>query len=795
VHDETPAARRTPGPVDEASAPPAITRPRPELRAGLEITARAPLDGQAPALSETLHVIAARWRTAAAFAAAVLAFAGLYLFAADPTFAGSVLLQVEDRREAVAGKADLFALLGRTPVDTEIRLLRSRAILGAVAAELGLELQARPVYLPLLGRGVARRREPSETPATAPWGLEAFAWGGERIRLERLQVPEELLDEPLTLTALGGGGYRLASGRELLVAAGAVGAPAVAVTSRGRIELLVTELAARPGTQFDVVRRDPAAVAAQLAQDLQIQESGGTGRTGILEVALEGPDPREVTRILNAIAETWVRQHAAAGRQALEFARAQLAALGPEVRQAELALSAFRRDAGAVNLSQQTAAVVTQAADVEKELSVVAVQRAVLTARGATDRHPDVLALDRKAESLRARRAALDAQLRGVPGAEVQAARLARQAKVVSELHDQILSRAEELRMARPGLLEGVRIVDPAVPPRRPVRPRPALVLSGALLLSITGGIAAALARAALRNRIEGADDVERHGRIPVYAVVPRSREQARLARRSAGSAVPPLASALRADRALEALRSLRTALDFALIVARSNVVAVASPGPGAGRSFVAANLAVLAAQAGRRVLLVDADLRRGSLHQAFGLPRGPGLTDAITGGVPVDAAPRATAVSGLDLMCSGPLPPNPADLLATQRFGEVVTTAARRYDLVLLDTAPILGVADGAIAASHAGVNLLVLRAGRESSRDLAIALERLAQAGTTVQGAILNDVQRGLGPRTLAGPDPGAGRSPRPWRRPAARPAPSPLPSHPPPDAGPAPRAGESR
>jgi tyrosine-protein kinase Etk/Wzc len=196
-------------------------------------------------------------------------------------------------------------------------------------------------------------------------------------------------------------------------------------------------------------------------------------------------------------------------------------------------------------------------------------------------------------------------------------------------------------------------------------------------------------------------------------------------------------------DVAVEDLRALRTNLAAALRGSSSNVVAIGGPAPGVGKSFVCVNLALLLASARRKVLLVDADLRCGRVHREFGFERAPGLADVLAGGATLDAAIRKSGTEGLDVLAAGELAEDPTVLLEGSTFQEMLSDAAKRYDVVLVDTAAILAVTDPALVARHAGLSLLVLRAGEHPVEEIALAVKRLRQSGARVDGVILNDIR----------------------------------------------------
>jgi len=307
-----------------------------------------------------------------------------------------------------------------------------------------------------------------------------------------------------------------------------------------------------------------------------------------------------------------------------------------------------------------------------------------------------------------------------------------------------MLNKAQQLRVAKSGTIGNVRVLDYAVLPKRPESPRPAPVLALALVLGLTGGVAAAFARRALDEGTHDPDEIERATGLAVYATIPHSERQAELGRRlhRRGKAVPILAALDPGDIAVENLRSLRTSLQFALVEAKSNVIAIGGPAPDLGKSFVTVNLAHVLAASDRRILVIDGDLRRGRLHWYFGGDRSPGLSELVSGEIPLERAVRRTDLAKLDFLASGRVPPNPSELLGSARFGQVLAALSSRYDLAVVDTPPILAVTDTALIARMAGVNLLVLRAGRHPLSEIALTVKRLAQNGIKVHGAVLNDM-----------------------------------------------------
>ena len=698
-----------------------------------------------PTLGEYLGTIVQSRLLVAAVTVASVVLAGMYLLLAAPTYRSDVLLQVEDKSKGIAGLDDLSSVFSeKTPADTEIEILRSRSLLGSVVDDLNLTVEAKPRTLPIVG-GAFYRRYDDDGIASPFLGLSSFAWGGERIIVSRLQVPDELLDEPLRLVSAEGNKFTLKGPEGAVLLSGDVGKLAAAGEGDDRVEIFVPELRARAGTQFRVKKRRRAGVIDDLQTDLRISEKGK--KTGILTVALDGKDAKKIASILDAIGKTYVRQNverkSAEAAKTLEFLQQQLPVLKSNVDTSEAAVKTYQLKKGSVDLDIETQAMLDRGVEIEKALSELDLSRAELRQR-FTDSHPVLLSLKEKGDKLRAERAVLESKMRGLPQQELESVRLHRDAKVASELYFLLLNKSQELNVVKSGTIGNVRVLDTALKPYEPVSPKKAPVLALSLFLGLAAGIAAAFAKKALDQGVEDPSGIEAATGISVYASVPLSSKEVELARqrRHSTAAASLLAVADPADLAMESLRSLRTALQFALVDATNNVVTISGPSPGVGKSFVSANLAHVLAASGKRVLLVDGDLRRGGLHRYLAGKRAPGVSDVVSGQCSLAEAIRTSGQENLEFIATGKLPPNPSEIVGSSRFRSFLSEVSGKYDLVLIDTPPILAVTDAAVIARQAGVNLLVLRAGQHPIREIVLAVKRFADAGVSIHGSVFNAV-----------------------------------------------------
>jgi tyrosine-protein kinase Etk/Wzc len=699
-------------------------------------------------LAEYVDVLVeGRWLIGAIAAVAVVLGAG-YAFVATPVYRSDVLVQVEQKKGGLGGLDDLSGLFGESsPAETEIEILRSRSLVGQVVDELKLDLVAEPRRFPLFGNALAKRHA-EEEPAGAFLGLGSFGWGGERISVQRLELSPRWEDseDPFVLVAGEGGAYAVRAGDQELVA-GQVGKAA----EGNGVALFVSELRARPGTEFAIAKLSRDEVVAEFQRDLRIAEKGK--KTGVLQLALEGPDRARIAAVLDALSQAYLRQNverkSAEAEKTLAFLETQLPELKSNLDAAEAELETYRTHKGGLDVSIETEAAVKRSVEIEKAVSELQVESADLRQR-FTQSHPMVVALIGKLAKLQSERTLMEERMRKLPEAELESARRMRDVKVANELYLTLLNKAQELKVIKSGTIGTVRILDAAILPAKPVKPKKPTILALSLFLGLALGVAAAFGRRALDRGVEDPDLVERTIGVPVYASVPHSGVQnGRTRKRSHGERIPILAAADPGELAIESLRSLRTSLQFSLLEAKNQIVTIGGPAPGVGKSFVAANLGHLLAESGKRVLVVDGDMRRGHLHRYFGGGREKGLSEAVLGTIPVAEAVRPAETPNLFFLSTGGLPPNPAELLGSDRFHKLLDQLARDYDLVLVDLPPVLAVTDGALVARAAGVNLIVLKAGKHPMREIQAAMRQFHRNGVRAHGFVMNDVviDRGLG------------------------------------------------
>jgi tyrosine-protein kinase Etk/Wzc len=251
-----------------------------------------------------------------------------------------------------------------------------------------------------------------------------------------------------------------------------------------------------------------------------------------------------------------------------------------------------------------------------------------------------------------------------------------------------------------------------------------------------------------MRSGIKDSNQIENELDLPVYATVPRSPiQESRIKFLKKKKHIPILAIKNSDDIAIESLRSMRTAIHFALSKAKNNIIMISGTAPEVGKSFISTNLATILAQSNKRVLIIDGDMRRGYLHKYFTQENQAGLAEYLNGQQSVEGIIKSSEVANLDVITRGKSPANPSELLSSAKFSELLDQISPMYDHIIIDTPPVLAVTDGIIISQYAGVNLVIARYAKSQMKELELTINRFEQVNVKVNGFILNDIQRGSG------------------------------------------------
>lgn len=671
-----------------------------------------------------------------------------YVLLTTPIYQATSVVQVEQKVPSLPGLSALTQTLGASSPEatTETALITSRMVLGAVVDQLKLTIEAHPQRMPVVGNFFARLNTSKNPSMVSPplFNMIGYDWGGSKLEIFQLDVPDSLLDRPLRLIAGKNGSYVLVDDDDNVLVVGNTGQ----VASGHGVTIQVQTLVANPGTQFRVFRHRRLTVINGLQQAINVSEQGK--ESGILQMTYDNPDPELATNVLREVGELYVRQdvdrNSAEAANSLKFVREQLPNVRRDLERATAALNAYQIKAHSVDISMQTQGLLDQEVAIQANIQKLRLQQADMQ-RQYTPEHPAYKALIQQIGQLEAQKGAIDKKVGNLPDTQQQLLKLTRDVQVTNDTYTGLLNQAQQLDIARAGTVGNVRIIDKAaVDITRPVWPRRMIVVLGGALLGGFVALVYVFIRQMLNRGIEDPAVIEKLG-LPVYATIPISlREQALQGTRIHGRGKQRLlVMDAPTDLATEALRSLRTSLHFARLEAKNNVLMISGSSPDVGKTFVSANLATVVAQSNQRVLLIDGDMRMGSLHKVVGGKPEVGLSELISGQTDLITATRQIGMlQNLHFIARGKLPPNPSELLMNARFSALLEHLKQMFDLIIIDTPPILAVTDAAIIGHHAGTALLVVRFGLNQAREVALARQRFEQNNVPLKGAIFNAVEK---------------------------------------------------
>ncbi|HBX2658807.1 polysaccharide biosynthesis tyrosine autokinase [Klebsiella pneumoniae] len=653
----------------------------------------------------------------------------LYAIFATPIYQADALIQVE-QKQANAILSNLSQMLPDSQPQSapEIALLQSRMILGKTVDDLNLQTRIKQKYFPLIGRGFSRL-------------------SGEKsgiVTISRLYLPDNGKDESDLLLTVKDSNHYIISNDDFEIE-GKVGE----LLDEKGISLKVDAIDAIPNTQFIITYVSRLKAITDLQEKLAVNDQGKD--TGILTISMTGDNPQLIEKIVDSISENYLAQNiarqAAQDAKSLDFLSKQLPQVRSDLDQAEDKLNQYRRQSDSVDLSLEAKSVLDQIVNVDNQLNELTFRESEIS-QLYTKEHPTYKALMEKRKTLQDEKLKLNKRVSAMPETQQEILRLSRDVESGRAVYMQLLNRQQELNIAKSSAIGNVRIIDNAVTQPKPVKPKKIIIVLIGIFLGIVVSAGIVLLKVLLRRGIETPEQLEELG-INVYASIPVAEAFARKkvndkgwGNRNSEQSQSFLAIENPADLAIEAIRGLRTSLHFAMMEARNNVLMISGASPNAGKTFVSSNLAAIIAQTGKKVIFIDTDMRKGYTHKLFNVKNDKGLSDILSGKSDINGAVRTIEQANFDYISRGAVPPNPAELLMHRRFGELLNWASERYDIVVLDTPPILTVTDAAIIGNYAGTTLLVARFELNTAKEIDISVKRFEQTGVNVKGCILNGV-----------------------------------------------------
>lgn len=630
-------------------------------------------------------------------------------------YSSDALLQLDVSSSKTSAMVDIGSIFEQeSPAEAEIRLIKSRHVLMEVVTKENLNYSSSPIGF---------------------WNRLARKEG--RMELSLFSVPDAVKQESYEWIAetISPNEFRLYSPLGGTLVEGSVGNTYRVPFAGDSLAICVSMMLAEPGQKFKLAELNVLEVAEGLKKSLNVAEDGK--KTNILTLSLENRYSDKAASILNAVIETYVRQNvemrSAEAEKTLEFLEEQLPSIKAKLDSAEGALTNYRHEVGTVDLTAE--AKVTLDRQVHLKAQLLAVEQQIQeNARLYTEDHPTMQAILQQQSRLKREIAKEEALVKDLPTTQQEVIKLQQEVKINNELYTSILNNIQQLRVVRAGEIGNVRIVDKACIRAKPIKPRRKIILLGGMLGGFLLGCGLIfLQRMMYGNGVTSASEIERETNVSVFSKIAKTRMDNIPSYRER---LFCLAAVAPENLSVEQLRLLRSALEFSFLDAGNKVLLVSGISPGAGKSFVSMNLAYLFAMMGKKVLLVDADLRKSRLSEK----KAAGLSDILCGKSNLEDVVDKVCDGAFEFLPIGKRNNNPNELLSSKNFEEFIKHSKESYDVVLVDTPPINLVADAQSIARYVDFALLVLRYRMDSIENIKEALAALDIAGVQKRAFVLN-------------------------------------------------------
>ena len=625
------------------------------------------------------------------FAGVVGIFVAMWI---RPVYQVDALLQIETKNgKGSSMMGDMAALFATTsPAETEIELIKSRRVLGTTIESKRLQYYAVPKGK--WDRLFHREGRMELMNFEVPWN----------------RVPEESRHKAWVAKALDSASFTLYDHDNKKVLVGEVGQTYHFPYAGDTAVFGIFRMEATKGQRFSVGKMDYLDAVDAFRKAFDVSEKGK--RTGILEFSYQDVYPDRAAEILNEVATSYLRQNVeernAEAQQTLEFLERQLPDLKARLDTSLMNMNAYQNRVGSVDVAAETQIVLQKRMQLEQKILEIQ-QKKQEAIRLFHAEHPTVKTLEDQERTLRRELVSTSRDVKDLPETQQEVLKLRSEVELNKVLYTNMLNSVQQLRLVSAGEVGSVRIVDFAEETTKPVKPKKKMVLAIFLFLGMLLGAAIVSLRDKFSGGVKSASFIEKETGYTVYAKVPKGNPKGTKGTR-------PLAVVEPDDVAVESLRALRSSLEFSMMESDQPVIGVSGLIPGVGKSFISVNLAALYAGLGKKVLLIDADLRKGRLHKEFGIKRGAGLSQVLLREVEAAKVIFPTEVENLFVIPCGNVPPNPAELLGSKFYVELIEKFKKEYDLIIVDTPPIMLVTDAALACRVAAQIVMVIEYNKHS-------------------------------------------------------------------------------
>ena len=635
-----------------------------------------------------------------------------------PVYQVDALLQIESKNSKSAGLMGSLGSLFATssPAETEMELIRSRQVMGSAVEKMHLDLIAVPQNK-----------------------MDRLLHREGRIDLSNFSIPVERLtkdevDEPWIVEAKDSlGSFDLFDCNGEKVLSGVAGQTYHFAYRGDSASFGIFRAEVRKGQTFEVSKMKRLDAIASFRSAFDVKEKGK--KTGILEFSYQDIYPDRGVEILNEVASSYLRQNVeernAEAQKTLEFLEQQLPGVKAQMDSSLLNLNTYRNRVGSVDINAETQLVLQRRMKLQQDILSLQ-QKKQEAIRLFHAEHPTVKTLEDQENALKRELAGTSSEVRKLPATQQEVLKLQNEVELSKVMYTSLLNNIQQLRLVSAGEVGSVRVIDFAEQVTKPTKPKKKMVVCLALFLGFLFGAMIVSIKSKFSSGVKSASFIEKETGFTVYAKVPKGNPKGTKGTR-------PLAVVEPDDVAVESLRALRSSLEFSMMDEGGSVVGVSGLIPGVGKSFISVNLAALFAGLGKKVLLIDADLRKGRLHKEFGIKRGNGLSQVLLREVKAEDVIHSTEVENLFVIPCGNVPANPAELLGSKHYVELIEEFKKGYDLVIVDTPPIMLVTDAALACRVAAQIVMVIEYNKHSIEAIKDGMAQILKGNSSAHASIV--------------------------------------------------------
>lgn len=643
-----------------------------------------------------------------------------------PIYQANVIFKVENDKSRISNLgqniANLFSLSSSTVAESET--IKSRKFLRKTIEDLNLRIVVTPINSSFFDGIISKLHNDHKT-----------------INIDRLTTKKKGNDHfQIKITDAKRGYYTLTNLITNTVLTGEVGKLEQNIDD----SIFISSIDASTGDLFDIKFIDTYKAAVSLQNRLQIEEIGKTSinGTGIIEVSLTGTNKERIQKILANISDNYLlfnkNRYALEAEHSLDFLHSEIPRVKERLVLSENKLEKFREEHSSVDLNVESKLALDALANIETQLNELVYEESGIATK-YTKKHPIYIALIKKREILLTEKLRLSKKIDKFPTTQREILRLTRVVKSESHIYDQLKQKEQELSVVRESAISTVTILDSAHALTYPIKPKKSLlIIVFAFLGFILSSVIVILKYMAIKG-FKSTSEINDLG-FKIYGNIPYSKNNTKLLKENI-----KLLSLNNDDITMEAFRLLRTNIHLSQKKKTKNIVMICSPDVGSGKSFITANLAILFAKSGKKVLVIDADMKDGTLADLFSINSNVGLSDYLKNDVKLNEVIHSSKyTNNLNVICCGSSIDNSSELLMNSKFEELTAAVSSNYDLILIDTPATLVKSDSVLISEYCNLHLVVGYFSKTSIREI-IALKNIfLKNDIDITGFIVNGINK---------------------------------------------------